>query len=432
MNWKILLGIMVCFAVMMSASYTMLIPFLPLYLTDELNVGPEAVNLWAGVLFSISFAISAFVSPLWGKLSDRTGKKPMILRASILLALCYFLGGLVQSATQLLMMRILQGFASGLWPACLTLLTAYIPKNKLGIAMGMMQSANITGGIVGPLLGGTLATFFGMRNSFFIGGALLTTITLVTIFFIKEPPKETASADQSAVRIKNRDLIFNPNIFVLLAAAGLTNMVILQLQPIMTIYVKQLEGTDPGNLMFLSGLVFSLGGFAGALASPFWGRTGQKVGFHKTMITAFLAAGFLMALQALPSQLWLFALMQFIVGLGFSGIFPSANSILVLVTPPAARGASFGLFFAAQQVGGAIGPLLGGILGTFLPLQFVFLFSGCVLFCIGLTLLFKAPEGIKLKVNELSTRNSKSTSYIKDLKYQLARKLAEKEEQDEK
>ncbi|MBO6258790.1 MAG: MFS transporter [Succinivibrio sp.] len=417
-NWKVILGIMVCFAIMMSSSYTMLIPFLPIYLVEELGASGDNVNIWSGIIFSISFAISAVVSPLWGKLSDHSGKKPMILRASILLSLTYFLGGLVHTPLQLFLVRVLQGIASGLWPACLSLLSAYVPKNRIGIAMGLMQSANITGGIIGPLMGGTLASLFGMRNSFFVGAASLMTITIVTVFFIKEPPKEVhPSADGTAlVKSSNMALLKNPNVFILLACAGLTNMVILSLQPIMTLYIRDLDGTDPQNLMLVSGLVFSLGGMAGAMAAPVWGRTGQKVGFYKTMFVAFLAAGIIIALQGLPKSLVPFAIMQFMGGLGFSGIFPSANSILILVTPPTSRGAGFGLFFAAQQVGGAIGPVLGGLIATFMPLHSVFFFSGGILFIIGVYLVFRAPEGIKIQVNETARRDSASTDYIKKLK----------------
>lgn len=74
MSWKILLAMMVTFALMMSSSYTMLIPFLPIYMQSELGATADNVSLWSGVTYAITFAISAFVSPIWGKLSDKMGK----------------------------------------------------------------------------------------------------------------------------------------------------------------------------------------------------------------------------------------------------------------------------------------------------------------------------------------------------------------------
>ena len=171
MNWKIVLALLVSFALLMSSSYTMLIPFLPIYLDKELGASRESLSMWSGLVFAISFAISAFAAPLWGKLSDKMGKKPMIIRSSVLIAITYFLAGIVTTPFELFLVRAFQGVAAGLWPACLVMLSAYAPKKKLGFAMGLMQSANITGSILGPLLGGILATSFGMRNSFFIGAA---------------------------------------------------------------------------------------------------------------------------------------------------------------------------------------------------------------------------------------------------------------------
>ena len=397
MNWKVVLGIMIACAVMMSASYTMLIPFLPIYLAKELNCPESNVNLWSGLCFAVSFAVSAVVSPIWGKLSDKMGKKPMVIRSSFLLAISYLLGGIVETPMQLFLARAFQGFASGLWPACLVILSAYTPKSKIGLSMGLMQSANICGGILGPLLGGILATAFGMRNSFFVGASALALITVITFIFIKEPPRDPKDALENKKVSSSKELLHNRGILTLLACVGLTNMVILQIQPIATTYVKDLV-QDSTNVILLSGFVFSLGGIAGAIASPFWGRAGQKIGFYKTLIAALIAAGIFIMIQGLPRNIWIFALFQFIAGLGFSGIFPSANSIIILLTPPNARGVGFGLSFSSQMLGGAIGPIIGGLIATFLSISLVYVVSGAVLFLIGLTILLATPQELKVSV----------------------------------
>lgn len=78
MNWKVVLAILTCNILFMSFSYTMLIPFLPLYLTDELGVLPGDVHLWSGIVFSSTFLVSTIMAPIWGKLADVHGKKPML------------------------------------------------------------------------------------------------------------------------------------------------------------------------------------------------------------------------------------------------------------------------------------------------------------------------------------------------------------------
>ena len=90
-NWKFCLAILTCNVVFMSSSYTMLIPFLPMYLTRELGVDAASVNIWSGVVFSSTFLISAIMAPIWGRMADRRGKRLMAIRASLLLSISYFL-----------------------------------------------------------------------------------------------------------------------------------------------------------------------------------------------------------------------------------------------------------------------------------------------------------------------------------------------------
>ena len=407
----------------------MLIPFLPIYMQSELGATADNVSLWSGVTYAITFAISAFVSPIWGKLSDKMGKKPMIIRASFLLAITYFLGGIVRTPFELFLVRAFQGIASGLWPACLVMMSACVPKNKIGISMGLMQSANICGGIIGPLLGGILATAFGMRNSFYVGAVALSLITVTTILFIKEPPVAPEKEINKAQNTSYLSFIKDKNILILLLCVCMTNLVILQIQPIVSLYVQQLSHNSD-KAVLLTGFIMSLGGIAGALASPLWGKTGQKVGFYKTITLAFISAGLLMSLQGVPNSLVLFGLMQFLCGLGFSGIFPSANSILVLLTPPSSRGMGFGSLFSAQMIGGALGPVIGGVIVSFMSFNTVYIISGSILFVIGIYLKFFAPESFKQKASLTKDHKieSRNKEYLDDIKKKAQAELLDERE----
>lgn len=83
-------------SILMSVSYTMLIPFLPMYLMQELGVAQADVNIWSGVIFSASFLISGIMAPIWGAMADKKSRKLMAVRAAVLLAISYALGGIVQ------------------------------------------------------------------------------------------------------------------------------------------------------------------------------------------------------------------------------------------------------------------------------------------------------------------------------------------------
>ena len=392
MNWKAVLAILTCNVVLMSASYTMLIPFLPMYLINELGVTSDNVNMWSGIIFSVTFIVSAVMAPIWGKLSDKKGRKPMAVRAGGGLAITYFICGIVSSPIQLMFARILQGFAAGLWPAELAIMSSYAPKEKLGFCMGVMQGALTAGGVIGPLLGGVLASVFGMRVSFFISAGALALITLITLIFIKEPPREAKTPEQLALakEAEKVNLLKVPMIRRMLECAVVIQMAILILQPILTLYVAELHHSMD-NVIMLSGMVFSLGGFAGAISAPLWGRYGQSHGFFRTMCITLAGTGFILIIQSIPSTLTPFAILQFVCGLFYAGVYPSINSILVKKSPAEQRGRIFGLMFAAQQIGSTIGPLVGGFIGTFFGLKFVFIFAGILMFITSALMYLKPP-----------------------------------------
>lgn len=129
MNWKLVLAILTCNILFMSSSYTMLIPFLPMYLTMELGVSEADVNIWSGIVFSASFLVSAIMAPIWGAwLTRRASASWPCARASCSPSVT--LGGIVETPEQLTLMRLFQGFASGLWPMDLAIMTLYAPPKS--------------------------------------------------------------------------------------------------------------------------------------------------------------------------------------------------------------------------------------------------------------------------------------------------------------
>ena len=387
MNWKVVLAILTCNIFFMSASYTMIVPFLPLYLTNELGVAQESVNLWSGVVFSATFLVSMFAAPVWGRLADTRGKRLMAMRASFCLSLGYLLCGLVKTPMELVGARMFMGFASGLWPMDLAIMTLVAPKEKLGWCLGVMQGVLTGSGVIGPLLGGALAEIFGMRVSFYIAAAALFLNFLIFTFVIKEP--QASLRAMAEARKKKREKKSEPSVLRMpllrnmLFCGALVQMTIMVLQPILTTYVEQLAG-EMENLVFVAGAVFSLGGIAGALAAPFWGKFGQRRGFFRSMVLALFLAGLSMMVQGTAQALLPFAVMQFICGLFFCGVQPSINAVLAEHSAPSVKGRIFGVLFSAQQVGSMAGPLLGGLVATALGMHAVFFVAGAILLLLGL------------------------------------------------
>lgn len=377
MNWKANLWILSLSVLLTSASYTMIIPFLPMYLL-ELGVAQEEVAMWSGAVFSASFFVGAVMAPIWGKIADKSGKRLMALRAGFCLSAVYFLGSLVTGPWQLLGVRILQGFANGFFPASLAIVSSSVPQEKLGFALGTMQAGQLVGGVLGPLGGGLLSHEYSMRASFVVAAVVLFLVTLAVAAFVREPAKVADKNAGSSILQDIQASMHNPLLVEMLALTVVIQTAVMILQPVVTLYIAELQGNMEG-VALTAGAIFSLGGVAGAISAPLWGNFGQRVGYLRVMVMAFGGAGFFNFLQYFPDSVAGFGALQFAFGLFIVGVNPSISAIIVRCTSASFRGRVFGLATTANQFGAMLGPLLGGAIAAQFGIGAVFLLTGTLL-----------------------------------------------------
>ena len=373
------LGVFLC-----CASYTSCIPFLPVYLLRELGVAPEEVNFWAGISFAVTFLGCTVMAPYWGALADHVGQRKMAIRAGYGLALSYFLTGACQDMYQLIGVRILCGLVAGFVPACMSMASSSLPESRMGWGMGLMQTAMASGSIMGPLMGGYMASWFGMRMSFYVGSLALFAATTAVMLVVKDMTI-LQKGDFSAISLWRdlKDSLCNKELRFIMFMFFMIQTCVMTIQPLITLYVGQLMGAMGDEAVKMSGVIFSLAGFAGILAAPFWGKRGQRYGFVRIFALVTFAAGFINLFQIFIQDVWQFAAIQFIYGLFLAGAVPNINADLTVVTDKNTRGKAFGLSTSANQFGGVIGPLLGGALGAVMATRYVLVATGCILMCMG-------------------------------------------------
>ncbi len=165
---------------------TLIVPFLPLYLR-ELGVRDIAdVERWSGFLFAAPFLVQTLAAPLWGVLGDRYVRKMMVLRAMVGIGVTNMLSAAVGYVGQLVLLRAVQGGVSGFVAAGNALVTAAIPPDRMGAALGLLQTSLTAGGIIGPLIGGALGDLVGYRNVFLITGATCFAAAAVVLVGARE------------------------------------------------------------------------------------------------------------------------------------------------------------------------------------------------------------------------------------------------------
>ncbi|OME77663.1 MFS transporter [Paenibacillus sp. FSL A5-0031] len=384
--WILWFGVLFC-----SSSYTMSVPFLPLFLFD-LGVPESSVNLWAGIVHSSAFLVGAVMAPLWGMLADKYGKRKMVIRAGLSLAIIYALIAFVQTPWQLVGVRMLHGFVGGFVPASMSIVASVAPKEKLGWSLGMMQAGTMTGGILGPLFGGLLAEAFGLRRSFVVAAFIILAATVAVIVWVREGKADT-SEGAAAGKKKEKPITYrmafrNRALMSMLLLLVIVQLSINMIQPLITLHIAKLQGGLQGAELS-AGFVLSLIGIAGILASPVWGRLGEKKGFYRILVVCLLCAGSIISMQFFVQQLWLFAIVQFIFGLFMAGIAPIVNTLVVQSTDEQFRGRSFGLTTSANQFGAMLGPLIGGLLGLALGIHWIFVATGMIMAAAGVSVWIK-------------------------------------------
>lgn len=369
---------------LVSIGYTMVIPFLPLYLLD-IGVPEESIALWTGVVFSSCFLVAGIMGPVWGKMADTRGKKQMAIRAAVLLGFSYLFCGLSQNAWQMTAARAFMGFSNGFVAASMAIISVSADPKNLGATLGMGQTALIVGGIAGPLVGGTLAHLIGIRNTFFISAAFLWFVAVLVILYVREPKLGMVKKVESKATTIGEDLSYafhNGHLREILFIAFGLQTTILMIQPVTALYVSALlDGM--GNVELISGFIMSSGGIAGALTTTLWGKFGQCKGYYFAICLTLLAAGCLTMAQSIPDTVVGFGLCQFLVGCFVIGVNPSLNAAMVMYTPDDFRGRVFGLFNTAQQFGNMAGPLVSSAISMMAGIWEVYAIAGLIQLSLG-------------------------------------------------
>lgn len=374
-SWKKNLWILWFGSFIVSSSFSMVIPFLPLFLI-ELGVDSH-LEMWSGALFSAAFLAGALSSPFWGAVGDKYGRKPMIIRAGIVLFFIYVLMAFVTNEYQLLVLRLLQGLLSGFIPGAIAIVGTNTPEKKVGYALSMMSTATATGSIMGPMIGGVLAHLFSNRLAFGLAGVLCLLATVLVIIWVKEE-KFVPSKDRISVVNTVKMAGTNRSLAIVLILTMLTQFSVMTIEPVLPLYIVQLGGSTD-NASLLSGFVFSIVGVASILFAARWGKLADKIGFQKVLLIGLLAGGLGSLAQVLFSNIWGFSIIRFAYGAFFCAVFPALNGLVVQSTTSEFRGRAFSLNQTANQIGGMLGPMVGGAVSGIFNIHAVFLMTGALL-----------------------------------------------------
>lgn len=360
-----------------GASFSLVMPFMALYV-EELGAPKNRVEWYAGLAVSLSALASALVAPVWGRLADRYGRKPMMIRASLVMT--FTMGGLafVPNVFWLLLLRVLNGLFSGYVPNSTALIASQAPRQHSGYALGTLATGVTAGSLIGPLLGGFLADLLGIRQVFLLVGFILLICNLMTVFFVKEDFQPMEKSDvmptrQVLKKVKDRQVLLG--LFV-------TSMIIQisaqSVAPILSLYIRHLGQRE--NLMFVSGLIVSAMGFSSMMSSSTLGKIGDKLGNHRLLLLALFYSFSMYILCALSQSPLQLGIVRFLYGFGTGALMPSINSLLTKITPREGISRIFSYNQMFSNIGQVLGPFIGSAVATSLGYRSVFYVTSLIVF----------------------------------------------------
>jgi MFS family permease len=355
---------------------TLLLPFLPLYVGELGVTGQAAIAQWSGVAYGATFFAAALVAPLWGRLADRYGRKLMLVRASLGMAVAISLMGMAHNVWELVGLRLFAGFAGGYSSGATILVATQTPKQRSGWALGMLMSGIMAGNLVGPLIGGTLPPLIGIRGTFWLAGGVIFLAFLATTFLIKEERRSTLTK-QAAAEASWSHIPDKRPVIAMLAIGMLLTFANMSIEPIITLYVGQF--VDTPRVTFVSGLIMSAAALGAILSASRLGKLADRVGHWHVIIVTLAISALLLVPQAFVTAGWQLVGLRFLMGLALGGLMPCITSIIRHSVPDAVVGRVLGYATSSNFVGQVAGPLLGGFVGGHIGMRAVFLGTGLLM-----------------------------------------------------
>jgi MFS transporter, DHA1 family, multidrug resistance protein len=338
-------------------------PFLPLYFQQLGVTDVGEIAMWSGLSLGVTPAFTAMLSPFWGRLADRYGRKIMVERSLVSFILVMGAMAFVRHPWQVFALRALQGFFAGYGSLALTMAADSAPPDRMAYAIGFVQTAQRLGPAIGPIVGGVVAQIAGLRNAFLVTACFFLVAALLVLFMYDERHAPHGQAQMPGERITFRNVLAFENFILLMGVVFGLQFIDRTFGPVLPLFVAEL-GMPPARVPLAAGVLFSIAAGAGALGHHFCGRLLRRATARR-VIAGSAAIGAIGALTyVLARGPWLLLLGTPIFGIAIGVATTAAYTAASSVMPGTARGAGFGLLTTASLTGLALSPIVSGILGA--------------------------------------------------------------------
>jgi DHA1 family multidrug resistance protein-like MFS transporter len=370
-----------------TMGFTFVLPFMPIYVQSLGVQDAGSAAAWAGVINSSTAVTMALAAPLWGRLGDRVGLKPMLLRATVAGTVVVGLMGLVGNPWQLLALKTLQGCLTGTVAAATVLVSATAPAQRAGARLGTLQMVIFVAAAAGPFFGGAFADLVGIRASFGVTAALLATSAVLISIWVKEERPAEEGAEEEPTEAEGP--LPHKRLAPSLLALFVVQVAIMSAAPALPGLLTTLM-EEPVRVATLAGWIIATGALAASLGSVVGGKLAARFGPRRVIIWTLLLAGISALPQAEVDSVALLWTLRLLTGLFVGTAVPVANLAIRGAVHSRRQGEAFGVAATATSAGNAVGPAAGGLLAASFGFGAPFLVPGICLVAVS-AILWGAP-----------------------------------------
>jgi DHA1 family tetracycline resistance protein-like MFS transporter len=342
------------------------LPVLPLFAQNELRADATQI----ASLTSVFFAAQFFASPVLGRLSDRVGRRPVLILSQAGTLTALLITGFAPAFAFLYLARTIDGLTGGNISVAQAYLSDITDAPDRARGLGIVNAAFGLGFVFGPAFGSLIASFAGPRLPFIVAAGVSLCTILLSIFLLPESlPAERRKRDQQAGarlgRSRSLDLLRKPSIALILIIAFGANFAFFCFQPIYVLWAERLVLPDlpEQTVQQMIGAILTFVGVC-SISAQFWlvGPLVRRFGEKKLVIGGSLARAFAFTTMALSPTFTAIVLVIPFLSIGGSVALPALIALVTYAAPPDRRGQAIGLHQSAAAIGSIFGPLLTGYL----------------------------------------------------------------------
>jgi multidrug resistance protein len=356
--------------------FGLVIPILPFYAE---HYGASAFQVG---LLSMSYSLMQFIfAPIWGRISDRTGRRPVLLLCLFGTAVGHLVFAFADSLIMLFIARSLTGIAAASIPVAMAYISDVTTEENRAKGMGLVGAAFGLGFIFGPAIGGILSQY-GFPVPIYFASLLSIIASTMAYFLLPESftPGEIKDSDKHKFNLNNlKKALGNPAIGILFIIFFLITLSFANLETVFALFTERKFGYDAT----INGYIFALVGVISALTQGVLiGPLVKKYGEKKLITVSIFLLGTGFILFPLTNSVYTFLPVVALISFSIGVHNPSVITLISKNTPPEKQGGILGLNQSLGSLARVLGPLWGGFFFDQVSIGFPFFSAGILIFLI--------------------------------------------------